>query len=143
MAYDGTISAGGPGNFQSPNLAHEGEGCRVDFITVDYISAMNAEVTHSTASAATAGLKLSMEAIQNQGVNILGHGTLGNSNTEHTYMVRADALDTISGTTTVAAIQAAISALARGGFKIGRIDDVTPIPHDTTRKKGGKRGRRV
>ena len=51
--------------------------------------------------------------------------------------------------------QAAIRALARatsnkededgglGTFKIGRIDDVTPIPHDTTRKKGGKRGRRV
>lgn len=39
--------------------------------------------------------------------------------------------------------QGAIRALARGGFKIGRIDDVTPIPHDTTRKKGGKRGRRV
>ena len=39
--------------------------------------------------------------------------------------------------------QAAIRALARGGFKIGRIDDVTPIPHDTTRKKGGKRGRSV
>ncbi len=39
--------------------------------------------------------------------------------------------------------QAAIRALARGGFRIGRIDDVTPIPHDTTRKKGGKRGRRV
>ena len=39
--------------------------------------------------------------------------------------------------------QASIRALARGGFKIGRIDGVTPIPHDTTRKKGGKRGRRV
>ena len=39
--------------------------------------------------------------------------------------------------------QAAIRTIARGGFKIGRIDDVTPIPHDTTRKKGGKRGRRV
>jgi len=39
--------------------------------------------------------------------------------------------------------QAAIRALVRGGFKVGRIDDVTPIPHDTTRKKGGKRGRRV
>ena len=39
--------------------------------------------------------------------------------------------------------QAAIRALARGGFRIGKIDDVTPIPHDTTRKKGGKRGRRV
>ena len=39
--------------------------------------------------------------------------------------------------------QAAIRALARGGFKIGRIDDVTPIPQDTTRKKGRKPGRRV
>ena len=39
--------------------------------------------------------------------------------------------------------QAAIRALARGGFMIGRIDDVTPIPHDTTRKQGGKRGIRV
>ena len=39
--------------------------------------------------------------------------------------------------------QAAIRSLARGGFKIGRIDDCTPIPHDTTRRKGGKRGRRV
>jgi hypothetical protein len=38
-------------------------------------------------------------------------GALGNSNTEQTYMVRADALDTISGTTTVAAIQAAIRGL--------------------------------
>ncbi len=39
--------------------------------------------------------------------------------------------------------QAAIRALARAGFKIGRIDDVTPVPHDTTRKPGGRRGRRV
>ena len=111
MAYDGTIPAGGPGNFQTPNLAHEGEGVRVDFITVDYISDVSGEITHSTASANTAALKLSIEAIQNQGVNVLGMGALGNSNTEHTYMVRADALDTISGTTTVAAIQAAIRAL--------------------------------
>ena len=111
MAYDATIPAGGPGNFVSPNLAMEHEGVRVDFITVDYINAMNGEVTHSLASANTAGLKLSMEAIQHQGVNILGSGVLGNSNTEQTYMVRADSLDTISSTTTVAAIQAAIRGL--------------------------------
>ena len=111
MAYDSSIPAGGPGNFVSPNLAIEHEGVRVDFITVDFISAMNGEVTHSLASANTAGLKLVSEALQNQGVNILGHGALGNSNTEQTYMVRADALDTISSTTTVAAIQAAIRGL--------------------------------
>lgn len=39
--------------------------------------------------------------------------------------------------------QAAIRALARAGLKIGRIEDVTPIPHDGTRPPGGKRGRRV
>ena len=111
MAYDSTLPAGGPGNFQTPNLAHEGEGVRVDFITVDYINDMSGEVTHSTASANTAGLKLALEAIQNQGVNVLGMGALGNSDTEQTYMVRADALDTISSTTTVAAIQTAIRGL--------------------------------
>jgi small subunit ribosomal protein S11 len=39
--------------------------------------------------------------------------------------------------------QASIRALARAGIRIGRIEDVTPIPHDSTRKKGGRRGRRV
>jgi len=39
--------------------------------------------------------------------------------------------------------QAAIRALARAGMKIGRIEDVTPVPHDGTKKKGGRRGRRV
>ena len=111
MAYDSSIPAGGPGNFVSPNLAIEHEGVRVDFITVDFISAMNGEVTHSLASANTAGLKLAFEAIQNQGVNILGAGALGNSNTEQTFMVRADSLDTISATTTVAAIQTAIRGI--------------------------------
>ena len=111
MASDGTIPAGGPGNFVSPNLAIEHEGVRVDFITVDFISDVSGEVTHSTASANTAGLKLAIEAIQNQGVNVLGTGALGNSNTEQTFMVRADSLDTISDTTTVAAIQTAIRGL--------------------------------
>ncbi len=39
--------------------------------------------------------------------------------------------------------QPAIRALVRAGLRIGRIEDVTPIPHDTTRKAGGRRGRRV
>jgi small subunit ribosomal protein S11 len=39
--------------------------------------------------------------------------------------------------------QAAIRALARAGLRIGRIEDVTPVPHDGTKKKGGRRGRRV
>ena len=39
--------------------------------------------------------------------------------------------------------QAAVRALSRTGMRIGVIQDVTPVPHDTCRKKGGKRGRRV
>jgi small subunit ribosomal protein S11 len=39
--------------------------------------------------------------------------------------------------------QAAVRALSRTGIRIGIIEDVTPIPHDGCRKKGGKRGRRV
>jgi len=39
--------------------------------------------------------------------------------------------------------QPAIRALARSGFIVGRIEDVTPIPHDTIRRPGGRRGRRV
>ncbi|KAJ3423823.1 40s ribosomal protein s14 [Anaeramoeba flamelloides] len=39
--------------------------------------------------------------------------------------------------------QAAMRALARAGMKIGRIEDVTPIPTDGTRKHGGRRGRRL
>jgi len=38
--------------------------------------------------------------------------------------------------------QSAIRILARSGFRIGRIEETTPIPHDGTRKKGGRRGRR-
>lgn len=39
--------------------------------------------------------------------------------------------------------QAAIKMLTRYGIKLGRIEDVTPVPHDSCRKKGGRRGRRV
>ncbi|MDY1591157.1 MAG: 30S ribosomal protein S11 [Methanofastidiosum sp.] len=39
--------------------------------------------------------------------------------------------------------QATIRALTRAGLRIGKIEDATPIPHDGTRAKGGRRGRRV
>ena len=39
--------------------------------------------------------------------------------------------------------QAALRALARAGMKIGRIEDVTPIPTDSTRKAHGRHGRRL
>ncbi len=39
--------------------------------------------------------------------------------------------------------QAAVRTLSRSGIRIGIIEDVTPVPHDGCRKKGGRRGRRV
>ncbi|KAF8427919.1 ribosomal protein S11-domain-containing protein [Tirmania nivea] len=39
--------------------------------------------------------------------------------------------------------QSALRALARSGMRIGRIEDVTPSPSDSTRRKGGRRGRRL
>jgi small subunit ribosomal protein S11 len=39
--------------------------------------------------------------------------------------------------------QAAIRALSRTGIRIGKIEEVTPEPHNGCRAKGGRRGRRV
>ena len=38
---------------------------------------------------------------------------------------------------------AVVRVLARSGLRVNKIEDVTPIPTDTTRRPGGKRGRRV
>merc|ERR1711865_1070517 len=56
--------------------------------------------------------------------------------------VKADR-DEASPYAAMLAAQSALRALARAGMKIGRIEDVTPIPTDTTRRKGGRRGRRL
>eukprot|EP00088_Acartia_fossae_P005997 TRINITY_DN12731_c0_g1_i1.p1 TRINITY_DN12731_c0_g1~~TRINITY_DN12731_c0_g1_i1.p1 ORF type:complete len:145 (+),score=11.02 TRINITY_DN12731_c0_g1_i1:11-445(+) len=40
-------------------------------------------------------------------------------------------------------LASAMRAIARSGIKIGRMEDVTPIPTDSTRAKGGNRGRRL
>lgn len=39
--------------------------------------------------------------------------------------------------------QSAIRTLSRAGFRIGNIEDVTPVPSDGCRKKHFRRGRRV
>lgn len=57
--------------------------------------------------------------------------------------VRVKAASGRKARTTAPGAQAAIRAFARAGLRIGRIEDVTPIPHDGTKRPGGKRGRRV
>jgi small subunit ribosomal protein S11 len=39
--------------------------------------------------------------------------------------------------------QAVVRVLARSGLRVNRIEDVTPLPTDTTKRPGGRRGRRV
>ena len=39
--------------------------------------------------------------------------------------------------------QAVIRAIARAGFRVGKIEDVTPITHHSTRKSGVRRVRRA
>jgi hypothetical protein len=130
MAYDSTIPAGGHGNYISPNTAQEHEGVEVDFITVDYVGgSMAGEITHPYAAANTAGLQMCMEAIQQLGVNILGNGVLTAAH-EHTYMVRRDSLDTISSTTTVEAIQAAVIALNANAKITQTISSATAADRD-------------
>jgi len=108
MAYDNTLPAGGPANFSAQSTS-EVEGVEIAFLNVDYISDVSGETTDPRASANTAGLELTRQAIQTR-CNILGEGPLKNSDTTKVFMVRADALDTISSTTTIAALQTAIQA---------------------------------
>lgn len=39
--------------------------------------------------------------------------------------------------------QAVVRTIARQGVRVGKIEDVTPVPTDTTKRPGGRRGRRV
>ena len=82
--------------FTALPVAAEMEGVDVTYLTVDFITAMNSETGDPQADSTAAGLALVQAAIMNQGINILAQGPLGNSNTECTYMVRTDSLDTAS-----------------------------------------------
>jgi len=81
-------------NFTALPVAAEMEGVDVTYFTVDFISDVSAEIGDPQADSTVAGLALVQAAIMNQGINILAQGPLGNSDTECTYMVRTDSLDT-------------------------------------------------
>jgi hypothetical protein len=86
----------------------------VTFVNVDFKNAMNAETGDVTSGSAVAGLELVRNTFGNEGIQILGDGALKNGNTSKVYMVRADSLDTLSATTSLARLQAAIRALDGG-----------------------------
>lgn len=94
----------------SRNENYEVGSVDITYLTVDFINAMNSE-TSDISTGATAGLELTRMTIENNGVAVLGEGPLVDSNTQKTYAVRTDNLDTLSSTTTKAALQAAIRAM--------------------------------
>ena len=84
----------------------------------------------SSPTAAMAAAKIAAEGAKDKGINALH--------------IRVRAPGGHNGpSNTGPGSQAAIRALSRMGLRIGNIEDVTTVPHDMCRKKGGKRGRRV
>ena len=94
----------------SLNQNYETGSVDMKFFTVDFINSMEAETGDVSSGSTTAGLDLVRNTI-NQFVTILFEGPLTDSNTQKTYGVRADQLDELSATTTLAALQTAIRAL--------------------------------
>ena len=110
MAYDSSKVAGGKGNF-SLNQNYEVEGVDITALTVDFIVDVSAETGDLTTGSTTAGLQMVRHAFEHQGLRILAEGPLVDSNTQKTYLVRTDELDTLSSTTSIAALQAYIRTL--------------------------------
>ena len=84
----------------------------------------------SSPTAAMSAAKIAAEGARDKGINALH--------------IKIRAPGGQNGPTSVGpGANATVRSFSRAGFKIGVIEETTPIPHDGCRKKGGKRGRRV
>ena len=110
MAYSTTAVAGGKGNFVL-NQNYELANLDVTLLTVDWNVDMSAEVGDLTSGSTVAGLDMVRHAFAHHGLQILAEGPLVEDDKQKTYMVRTDNLDTLSATTTIAALQADIRTL--------------------------------
>ena len=95
----------------SLNQNYELQGVDVTLLTVDFIVDVSAEVGDLPSGSTVAGLDMTRHAFAHQGLQILAEGPLVDSDTQKTYMVRSDNLDSLSSTTTIAALQAYIRTL--------------------------------
>ena len=108
------------------NQNYELFGHEVTLIVVDFIVDVSAEVNDCSDGTALGGLDLVRKTFEQQGVTILAEGPLVDSGTQKNYMVRSDSLDTLSSTTTVAALETALQALDQSS------DDFPNITADLT-----------
>ena len=97
----------------------------ITYLIVDFINDMSGETSDLSGTGSTRGLELTRATIENNGVPVLAEGPLVDSNTQKTYATRTDCLDSISSTTTIAALQAAIRALHGGGRVSATVSSAT------------------
>ena len=109
----------------SRNENYEVGSVDMTFFTVDFINSMASETDDFSADNSTAGLEMTRATIENNGVPVLAEGPLADSNTQKTYGTRTDCLDSLSSTTTIAALQAAIRALNGNGRVTATISSAT------------------
>ena len=109
----------------SRNENYEVGSVDMTFFTVDFINSMASETADFSASNAVAGLEMTRATIENNGVPVLMEGPLADSNTQKTYGTRTDCLDSLSSTTTIAALQPAIRALNGNGRVSATISSAT------------------
>ena len=109
----------------SRNENYEVGSVDITYLTVDFINDVSGETSDFSASNSTAGLEMTRATIENNGVAVLGEGPLVDSDTQKTYAVRTDSLDSLSSTTTKAALQTAIRALNGNGRVTATISGAT------------------
>ena len=108
------------------NQNYETQGVDVTLLTVDFINTMASEVNDASDGTALGGIMLSRHAFAQEGVQILAEGPLTDSGTQKTFMVRTDNLDTLSSTTTVAALQVRLRTLDQSSTSFPNITaDIT------------------
>ena len=93
------------------NQNYELASHEVTILAVDFINTMASEVNDCSDDTALGGLDLVRKTFEQQGLSILAEGPLVDSGTQKNFVVRKDSLDTLSATTSIAALAAAIQAL--------------------------------
>ena len=108
------------------NQNYELSGHEVTILAVDFINTMASEVNDASDGTALGGLMLVRHAFAQQGVMILAEGPLVDSGTQKNFLVRKDSLDTLSATTSIAALQAALRLLDQSSTSFPNITaDIT------------------
>ena len=108
------------------NQNYELSGHEVTILAVDFINTMASEVNDASDGTALGGLMLVRHAFAQQGVMILSEGPLVDSGTQKNFLVRKDSLDTLSATTTIAALQVALRLLDQSSTSFPNITaDIT------------------